>query len=140
MLVDAEKPDWAFVRSDDAQDIIQRLENFKIERDSSVLLVLTGELDGISDNVDPLAVPVITKLEDQFGSPQMLAKSLYLKYVLPFEMVALLLLAAMVGAIVLTQRGVAKPKPGRATRRKVSRPLVNVIATQTGQDIEVEQS
>jgi hypothetical protein len=54
-------------------------------------------------------------------------------------MVALLLLAAMVGAIVLTQRGAVMPKAGRSTRRKVSRPLVSVIATQTGQDIEAEQ-
>jgi hypothetical protein len=56
-------------------------------------------------------------------------------------MVAILLLAAMVGAIVVTQRGDIRPKPGRPTRRKVSRPLTSVIASQTGsspmaQDLE----
>jgi hypothetical protein len=52
----------------------------------------------------------------------------------------MLLLAAMVGAIVLTQRGEIKPKPGRPTRRKVSRPLTSVIASQTGHDVTEEPS
>jgi NADH:ubiquinone oxidoreductase subunit 6 (subunit J) len=139
MLVNEDQPAWAFVRSDSVEEIVQRLEDFEIERDSSVLLILTGELNGISGDIDPLVVSVSTGLDEQFGGPAMMAEALYLRYVLPFEMVALLLLAAMVGAIVLTQRGAVMPKPGRSGRRKVSRPLVNVVATQTGQEIEAGQ-
>ena len=80
----------------------------------------------------------MTDTNPALGSPKSIGQSLFVKYVLPFQTVALLLLAAMVGAIVLTQRGEIKPKPGRPTRRKVSRPLTSVIASQTGQDVTVD--
>ena len=53
------------------------------------------------------------------------------------QAVAVLLLVAMVGAIVLTH----KPKPSAALvrarlgRRRVSRPLTSVIASQVGHDV-----
>jgi hypothetical protein len=43
----------------------------------------------------------------------------------------------MVGAIVLTHRQQHVPKPSRATRRKVSRPLTSVITAQTGTDVSL---
>jgi NADH-quinone oxidoreductase subunit J len=39
-----------------------------------------------------------------FGSPEMLAKSLFNDFVLPFEIASVLLLAAIVGAVVLAKR------------------------------------
>jgi NADH-quinone oxidoreductase subunit J len=48
--------------------------------------------------LDPL---VATEL---FGSPEMLAKSLFNDFVLPFEIASVLLLVAMVGAVVLAKR------------------------------------
>jgi hypothetical protein len=62
---------------------------------------------------------------------------LFSRYMLPMQAVAILLLVAMVGAIVLTHR----PKPSAALvrarmgRRRVSRPLTSVIASQVGHDV-----
>ena len=39
-----------------------------------------------------------------FGSPEMLAKSLFNDFVLPFEIASVLLLVAIVGAVVLAKR------------------------------------
>lgn len=70
-----------------------------------------------------------------YGSPRSLGERLFTDYLLPFQLVAILLLAAMVGVIVITVRGEPVPKPSRTTRRKVSRPLTSVIASQTGTDL-----
>jgi NADH-quinone oxidoreductase subunit J len=47
---------------------------------------------------DPLAAT------DIFGSPEMLAKSLFNDFVLPFEIASVLLLVAIIGAVVLAKR------------------------------------
>jgi NADH-quinone oxidoreductase subunit J len=47
---------------------------------------------------DPLAATEI------FGSPEMLARSLFTDYALPFEIAAVLLLVAIIGAVVLAKR------------------------------------
>jgi NADH:ubiquinone oxidoreductase subunit 6 (subunit J) len=60
-----------------------------------------------------------------FGSPASVGVRLFTDYLLPFQLVAMLLLAAMVGVIVITYRGEHVPKPSRTTRRKVSRPLTS---------------
>jgi NADH-quinone oxidoreductase subunit J len=39
-----------------------------------------------------------------FGSPEMLAKSLFNDFVLPFEIASVLLLVAIIGAVVLAKR------------------------------------
>jgi NADH-quinone oxidoreductase subunit J len=41
---------------------------------------------------------------DLFGSPEMLAKSLFGDFVLPFEIASVLLLVAIIGAVVLAKR------------------------------------
>jgi NADH-quinone oxidoreductase subunit J len=60
-----------------------------------------------------LLVPLLSKSEsardplvstELFGSPEMLAKSLFNDFVLPFEIASVLLLVAMVGAVVLAKR------------------------------------
>lgn len=58
-----------------------------------VPLVMTNDLPA-----DPVAA---TEL---FGSPEMLAKSLFSDFVLPFEIASVLLLVAIVGAVVLAKR------------------------------------
>jgi NADH-quinone oxidoreductase subunit J len=70
-----------------------------------------------------------------YGSPESVGMVLFTDYMLPLQLVAMLLLAAMVGVIVMTYRGEHEPKPSRATRRKVSRPLTSVITSQTGTDL-----
>jgi NADH-quinone oxidoreductase subunit J len=60
-----------------------------------------------------LLVPLLSKSEsardplastESFGSPEMLAKSLFNDFVLPFEIASILLLVAIVGAVVLAKR------------------------------------
>ncbi|HYJ14971.1 MAG TPA: NADH-quinone oxidoreductase subunit J [Candidatus Limnocylindria bacterium] len=58
-----------------------------------VALVMTNDLPA-----DPVAA---TEL---FGSPEMLAKSLFSDFVLPFEIASVLLLVAIIGAVVLAKR------------------------------------
>lgn len=59
-----------------------------------LLALLTGPAAGAT------AVPV----GESFGSPQVVGDVLFSKYLLPFEVTSILLLAAMIGAIVLTRR------------------------------------
>jgi len=83
--------------------------------------------------------PIATRFEpvviEAFGSAVRIGRTLFTAYLLPFQMVALLLLASMVGVIVITYRGDHTPKPSRETRRKVARPLTSVITSQTGTDL-----
>ncbi len=128
--------DILFLDADNPNITIDRLENLELEADVSTLVILASEPsdDGLRAETlvfATLAMPLI-------GGPTSIGQALFTDYVLPFQIVAMLLLAAMVGAIVLTQRVDVKPKPGRPTRRKVSRPLTSVIATQTGHEVSVE--
>lgn len=65
-------------------------------------LLLGGMLAAILSESEPAADPVAgTEL---FGSPEMLARSLFNDFVLPFEIASVLLLIAIVGAVVLAKR------------------------------------
>ncbi len=50
------------------------------------------------------AIGVIPPAVESFGSPQAVGQALFNQYLLPFEITSVLLLVAMVGAIVLTQK------------------------------------
>ena len=50
------------------------------------------------------AAPTPTAVAATFGSPSMVGEMLFNQYLLPFEVVSVLLLVAMIGAIVLTRR------------------------------------
>jgi len=67
---------------------------------AAALLALALILTSMNGNTagDPVAA---TEL---FGSPEVLAKSLYTDFVLPFEIASVLLLVAIVGAVVLAKR------------------------------------
>lgn len=133
---------WVITDAARRDEVILRLSSgdsnspYRIEGGKSQLLVFTTDRQG--EFVVDRAVNVVTPHDYAFGSPQALGASLFVDYVLPFQMVGILLLAAMVGAIVVAQRTVAKPKPGRPTRRKVSRPLTSVITSQTGTSVFVD--
>lgn len=126
----------AFVPADNLDNPLVTLRELEIERGTATLLILAAEPDPVvEDTLRPAVVTLVAATLPQFGGPAAIGQSLFIEYVLPFQMVAVLLLAAMVGAIVLTQRADIRPKPGRPTRRKVSRPLTSVIASQTGHDV-----
>lgn len=65
-------------------------------------LMLAGVLVPLVAINDLPADPVATT--ELFGSPEMLAKSLFSDYVLPFEIASVLLLVAIIGAVVLAKR------------------------------------
>lgn len=79
---------------------------------------------------------LLTPTEAGFGSPADIGLKLFNQYLLPMQIVAVLLLVAMVGAIVLTHRPRVAPELERARlgRRRVSRPLTSVIASQLASD------
>jgi NADH-quinone oxidoreductase subunit J len=65
-------------------------------------LLLAGVLVAVMSGSEPAADPVAST--ELFGSPEMLAKSLFTDFVLPFEIASVLLLVAIVGAVVLAKR------------------------------------
>ncbi len=133
---------WVFTGVDDNQKDLSKLprlaslnntEVYKVNRDTSQLLVLGTEslLSGSTRNV---AISLVDKAVEPFGSPQAIGNLLFSKYMLPFQLIAILLLAAMVGAIALTHKEGFVPRR-RDVRRKVMKPLTNVIGDQIGQDV-----
>jgi NADH-quinone oxidoreductase subunit J len=65
-------------------------------------LLLAGVLVAVMSGSEPAADPIAST--ELFGSPEMLAKSLFTDFVLPFEIASVLLLVAIVGAVVLGKR------------------------------------
>ncbi len=133
---------WAFVDAADPQNVLYRMDNYVINRDTSGLIVLGQEriFAGASTEgtLRALAVPAVVEASPAFGGPRAIGLSLFTDYMLVFQLLAVLLLAAMVGAIVLTHRQTRSETRKEANRRVVSRPLVNVIASQVGHDVTNE--
>lgn len=65
-------------------------------------LLLAGVLIPLFIRAESPAMP--TAATEFFGSPEMLAKSLFNEFVLPFEIASVLLLVAIIGAVVLAKR------------------------------------
>jgi hypothetical protein len=83
---------------------------------------------------------VVVEARPSFGGPRAIGLELFTNYMLVFQLLAVLLLAAMVGVIVLTHREIKKVTQRAGGRRRVSRPLVNVIASQVGHDVTSEKT
>lgn len=137
-VADEGRVNWTFIAGDQEDEVLHRLREFDLTRNTSELIVLTGErlFDG---TLRAVALPLSTQAVAEFGSPQALGQSLFTKFVLPFQLVSIVLLAAMIGAIVLThdEDRKVRVRPSIEQRRKVSRPLTSVISTQTGHDVMV---
>lgn len=118
------------------RNVVVRISDFlpEMRYNENALIVI-----GTERRPDSSLRATATRLEvsslEPFGSVATIGGQLFIDYLLPFQLVAMLLLAAMVGVIVITYRGDHVPKPSRATRRKVARPLTSVIASQTGSDL-----
>jgi len=67
-------------------------------------------------------VQIVQAARPLFGSPDMVAEALFTRYLLPFELVSVLLLATMIGAVVLARRDLVEEV--RPRRPVVLRPLV----------------
>lgn len=136
---------WAFtgvVPNAPPQDlpVLFRLNNpevYSVKRDTAQLLVLSRE--ELSEGGTRLvALPLVSDTTAPFGSPQSIGQLLFSRYMLPFQLIAVLLLAAMIGAIVLTHKEGFQPRR-RDVRRKVMKPLSSAIADQVGHDVLTPQ-
>lgn len=67
----------------------------------AVILVLESAYIMI---IRPGKLPAATPAETGFGSPSLVGAELFSSYLLPFEIISVVLLVAMIGAIVLTKR------------------------------------
>lgn len=117
--------------------ILARTGDLNIARDSARLLVVAPlRVAGGSELVTLYTGDsLLTATAEPFGDPYSIGKMLFIDYLLPFQLVAILLLAAMIGVIVLTLREDRSDRAVRGQRRRVSRPLTSVIASQTGSDL-----
>jgi len=137
-VVAGETPATVEVASDQdlLNNVVLRVSKFlpELRYGDNTLIILSAERlpDG---STRPLATRFDPVVVEGFGSPIRVGRTLFTDYLLPFQLVALLLLASMVGVIVITYRGDHVPKPSRETRRKVARPLTSVITSQTGTDL-----
>lgn len=118
-------------------NLVRLSEDVSIASETEHLLVVSAEraFDGGDNPLRASLMDVPIEALDSYGSPQAMGRELFTAYILPLQLVAVLLLAAMIGVIVLTVKEEHTPKPSRAMRRKVSRPLTSVIASQTGSDL-----
>ena len=125
--------DWAIVDASNNSNVLYELPDYDVQRNTSNLLVFATQrvFDG---SLRTVVVPVVSEAVPTFGGPRAIGFELFTTYMLPFQMLAMLLLAAMVGVIVLTHRETVKRRQ-QMGRRRVSRPLANVIAAQVGTDV-----
>ncbi len=108
-----------FVGGDEAPVLVYR--GLELEAGTNNLLIPAPEaLASGETRVVPLRFEAA--MLPLYGSPQQVGGALFTTYLLPFELVAILLLVAMVGAIVLTHREMQAEHSPR--RRIVRRPLV----------------
>ena len=129
---------WAFVDAANPLTVLYRLDNYNVVRDTSGSIVLTQErvFTGTEGGaLRALAIPSVVEAAPSFGGPKAIGLQLFTNYMLVFQLLAILLLASMVGAIVLTHRQTKSATRKVGDRRVVSRPLVNVIASQVGHDV-----
>ncbi|MCB9450721.1 MAG: NADH-quinone oxidoreductase subunit J [Anaerolineaceae bacterium] len=138
---------WAFTDPTNSNERIYSLVDYTLGGDTAPLIVVTGERD--SNGTLALDGQVLVRAEATsydsdatipFGNPTSIGELLFTRYMLPFQLVALLLLVAMIGAIVLAHRDILKTPRERNVRRRISRPLTSVIAAQTGHEVVVAES
>lgn len=92
----------------------------RLDANTNQLFILAPENGAVANTLTPTALRISQRTAWPFGSPQGIGERLFSVYLLPFELVSLLLLAAMVGAIILTREEVIK----RERKRLVVSPQV----------------
>jgi NADH:ubiquinone oxidoreductase subunit 6 (subunit J) len=129
----ADDLNWNFLANGDVANVVASLTDQPLRADSSDLFVVARQdLTVAATRTIPVIVP--SQADPQFGSPRSIGFALFTDFLLPFQLLGLVLLASMVGVIVLSQR-VLKPVRKIQARRKVSKPLAAVISSQVGQEV-----
>jgi NADH-quinone oxidoreductase subunit J len=66
-------------------------------------VILAIVVASLAAGVDPAALPLAADGGEEFGTVAGVAKLLFTKYILPFEIASVLLLSAIVGAVILSK-------------------------------------
>lgn len=142
VIYDAGTHQLAFV--DAAGEILTPLPYKELPRDTEYLVILGPDYQEFLGS-DSTYRPFVLRADNllvttpaPLGSPASIGQLLFVDYVLPVNVVGILLLVALVGVVVLTRPDNDKADRRVVRRRKVSRPLTSVIATQTGGDVVEE--
>jgi NADH:ubiquinone oxidoreductase subunit 6 (subunit J) len=106
-----------YATGNDRNQIVE-LKDTKLDANTSVLWVFAEERQP-DNSFNDVVINLKATTNPLFGSPTLVGRLLFTQYVLPFEMVALLLLVAMIGAIVLTHESLA---PRRRMVRRLANP------------------
>jgi len=127
--------------------VVKVMEDYDIKKDTEKTLLFVPDYEA-EPNVDgsyrirlldrsgaTLTLPIAAT----YGSPRAVGQVLFTDYLLPVNLVGLLLLIALVGVVILNRPDGEKQERRANIRRKVSRPLINVISQQTGRDVLEEQ-
>ena len=125
----------AFVDQD--QNILRAVAGYQAARGVVETRVLVRE-PGEPGSLTSYSASMFSALgKPSFGGPEAIGQVLFIDYVLPVQLVGLLLLVALIGVIVLARPdSLAQAERRRINqRRRVSRPLVSVISQQTGSDV-----
>ena len=136
VAADADFSTWALVRAADGELLARMTTGSAFSpADGDSALLVVSPVRRFEGSLEASMSLLMTPGMARFGSPSDVGLKLFNKYLLPMQIVAILLLVAMVGAIVLTHRPKVAPELERARlgRRRVSRPLTSVIASQLGQ-------
>jgi len=110
--------DFSIYSSGDQRGRLLTLRNREVQPDTSILWVFAAQ-HRPDNSWAQVTLTLKTDTQASFGSPSFVGQLLFSRYVLPFEMVSLLLLAAMIGTLVLTH------DMGKAQKRQVVRRLAN---------------
>ena len=120
---------------DPAFNIVERLDEYVVAADTETdILYLPAGSGAEGGRIETFTIDT----QPSFGSPKGIGRLLFTDYLLPVNLVGMLLLVALIGVIVLSRPETEKSERRSNVRRKVSRPLVNVISTQTGSDVVAE--
>lgn len=95
------------------------MDGENLEAHTSVLWIFTEQYQA-DNSYTAVTINLKTDTKPSFGSPTHVGQLLFSRYVLPFELVSLLLLVAMIGAIVLTHETLAPRR--RFVRRLATLP------------------
>lgn len=123
------------------KEVLKVIDDYELRRNTEQMIVIVPDAD------EPLSVVagfrprilrsagLATTTSAPYGSPSSVGQVLFTDYLLPVNIVGILLLVALVGVVVLTRPDGETQERRVVRRRKVSRPLVSVISSQTGGDV-----
>lgn len=135
--IELDEGDYNLAFVDSEQNVLRTLAEYKAERGIVETRVFARE-PGPPGSQASYRANVFNALgAPSFGGPEAIGQVLFIDYVLPVQLVGMLLLVALIGVIVLARPDALRQAERRRVnqRRRVSRPLVSVISQQTGSDV-----